>query len=74
MIVVWYLGQDRWRKDVQAHKIRSPWYRSKTAPSFDDMLGAIRGEILSHRYRATLPGQRTLAEYQRTPRELGIAA
>jgi hypothetical protein len=74
MIVVWYLGQDRWRKGVQAHKIRAPWYRSKTAPSFDGMLGAIRGEIPSHRYRANLPGKCTLAEYQRTLWELGIAA
>ncbi|QDV05310.1 hypothetical protein Poly30_08060 [Planctomycetes bacterium Poly30] len=74
IIVVWYLGEDRWRQDVGAHKIQAPWYRSKTTPSFDDMLSAIRGEILSHRYLATPPPERTLAEYQRTLQDLGIAA
>ena len=74
MTVVWYLGQDRWKQDVKEHRIRAPWYRSEATPNFADMLGAIRGEILNHRYQTTPPWKRTLAEYRRTLQRLGIAA
>jgi hypothetical protein len=74
MIIVWYLGQDRWKQDVEKHKALAPWYQTKVAPSFDDMLAAIRGEILGHRYQATPPSDRTVAEYLRGLQALGIAA
>jgi len=74
ILVAWYLGQDRWKQDVEAHKTRAPWYRTKTTPSFDDMMNAVRVEILAHRITATPPPLRTLAESREALRELGMAA
>ncbi len=74
ILVAWYLGQDRWKQDVEAHKARSPWYLTKTTPSIDDMLNAMRTDILARRLYATPPQKHTLAEYRRTLWEYGITA
>lgn len=74
MIIVWYLGQERWRQDVEEHRARAPWYSSKITPSFNDMLCAIRREILGHRYATTPRRERTLAEYLGTLQDIGLAA
>lgn len=74
IVVVWYLGENRWRRDVAYHGKRCPWYRSKEAPSFRDMLEAMRIEIMVHRLLARPLLTRTLAETRGTLRSLGIAA
>ena len=74
IVIVWYLGEERWRRDVSALRQRAPWYRSKATPSFEDMLEALRTELLVHRlYRQPLLN-RTRAETQRSLRMLGMAA
>ncbi len=74
IIIVWYLGQDRWREEVAARRRRAPWYRSKSTPSFQDMLNALRGTILRHRYEANPIETHTVAKYEQTLHALGIAA
>ena len=74
ILVAWYLSQDRWQQDVAGHKARARWYRTKATPSFDDMLHAVRVEILAHRMTATPPPMGTLAESRKALRELGMAA
>jgi hypothetical protein len=74
ILVAWYLGQDRWEQDVEKHRAGAPWYGSKSTPSFNDILGALRLEILTHRYDATPPKKRTRAQYADDLRALGIAA
>lgn len=74
IVIAWYLEQGRWHHDVQRHRRRAPWYRSKTTPSFEDMLAALRTEILIHRLLGHPLSNRTRAETRRTLTRLGIAA
>jgi len=74
IIVVWYLGENRWRRDVTSRTQKCPWYRSKRAPSFYDMLNAARIEIMAHRLLKRPLRNRTLAETRKTLKTLGIAA
>ena len=73
IVVVWYIGENRWKRDVAHRCKRSPWYRSKQTPSFNDMLAAMRVEIMAHRLLARPLRNRTLAETRDTQRSLGIA-
>ena len=74
IVVVWYLGENRWRRDVQAHCKRAPWYRSKTTPSLEDMLDALRTEILIHRLLGHPILNRTRTEIRTALRRFGMAA
>lgn len=73
IVVVWYLRSNRWQRDVQRQRARAPWYRTKATPSFEDMVEALRLEILSHRLLAKPLRTRTLAETRRTLMALGMA-
>ena len=74
IVIVWYLGEGRWQRDVQALRKRAPWYRSKRSPSFEDMLDALRTELLVHRVLGHPLLNRTRAETRRALRDLGMAA
>ena len=74
IVVVWYLGEKRWRRDVAERSKRCPWYRSKETPSFQDMLDAMRVEILAHRLLARPLLNRTIEETRGTLRSMGVAA
>ena len=74
IVVIWYLRQDRWKADVQARRAQCPWYQSKATPSFEDMLSALRLEIMTHRFFAHPLRARTLSETRDTLQELGVAA
>ena len=74
IVIVWYLGENRWQRDVQAHRKRAPWNRSKETPSVADMLEALRTEILLHRLLGHPLLNRTRAETRGTLRKLGMAA
>lgn len=73
IVIVWYLRTERWQRDVEAHRKRAPWYRSKTTPSFEDMLGALQTEILVQRLLRHPLQNRTRAETRKTLRRLGMA-
>jgi hypothetical protein len=74
IVVVWYLREDRWQRDVDDQRRRAPWYRKKTTPSFEDMIEAMRLDILTHRLLAYPLRTRTLAETRRSLMTIGIAA
>ena len=74
IVIVWYLGENRWQHDVLEHRRRAPWYRTKATPSFGDMVDALRGEILLHRLLQHPLPNRTRAETRKALRRLGVAA
>lgn len=49
LVHLWYFGAGNPKADVQRARERAPWHRHKAAPSFTDMLGALRREILRER-------------------------
>jgi len=73
VIVVWYLRSNRWQSDVEAHRKRARWYRSKKTPSYQDMLEALRTECLVHRLMRHPPQNHTRRETRRFLRTLGMA-
>jgi hypothetical protein len=74
IVILWYLGEDRWQRDVLEHRKRAPWYRTKATPSFEDMVEALRAEILVHQLLAHPLLNRTRAETRKALRRLGMAA
>lgn len=74
IVIVWYLGADRWQRDVRELRKRATWYRSKNTPSFEDMLDALRTEILVHRLLGHALPNRTRPETRSALKRLGIAA
>lgn len=74
IVIVWYVGEGRWQRDVRTAREQAPWYRSKRSPSFEDMLKALRSEILIHRLSGHPLLNRTRAETRRALRMLGMAA
>ena len=74
IIVVWYLRQNRWQKDVDAHQAWARWYRTKRTPSFDDMLHALRLDLLAHRLSSNPLPTRPCVKLFRSLRQLGLAA
>jgi len=49
VVVIWYLQHGQDERDVRRAWQRMPWYRSKDAPSFNDMLVALRRETWAGR-------------------------
>lgn len=74
ILVVWYLHEQRWERDVERRRMECPWYASKESPSLQDMLSAAREEILARRLLAKPLLTRTLAETRKALRNLGLAA
>ena len=52
LVVIWYLKHGEPAADVAQVKKEAPWYRHKRAPSFYDMLAAVRREIWAARFSA----------------------
>ncbi len=74
VLVLWYLREQRWERDVERRRKECRWYASKHAPSMQDMLSAAREEILAHRLLSKPLLTRTLAETRRLVRRIGLAA
>lgn len=65
LVIVWYARHAHTTADVVAeHRRRAPWYRTKTAPSFDDMLALLRRTIIASRFSATRPTQPDLTKIE----------
>jgi hypothetical protein len=62
MIILWYAQHGRPIQDITTHRTRSPWYTTKTEPSFQDMIDALRRVTLAARFAPTTPGQPTPEE------------
>lgn len=57
LVIVWYARHRHSPAIVEEHRRRAPWYRTKTQPSFDDMLALLRRPIIAARFSATRPDQ-----------------
>jgi hypothetical protein len=49
LVVLWYLANGCVEEDVKRARLRAPWYRHKSEPSFGDMLGALRRHLWAER-------------------------
>ncbi len=52
VVILWYLKHGQPSKDVERAKAEAPWYSHKKAPSFADMLAAMRRAIWAARFSA----------------------
>jgi hypothetical protein len=52
IVVLWYMQHGHASRDVRNVRTRAPWRCRKTAPSFADMVAALRAEILRSRRSA----------------------
>ncbi|MBF8184936.1 transposase [Nonomuraea sp. K274] len=58
LVIIWYARHAHHTADVVAdHRRRAPWYRTKSRPSFDDMLALLRRQVIASRFSATWPAQ-----------------
>lgn len=54
LTVIWYALSGHHPGDIAEHRARSPWYLTKTTPSFADMLAKLRRVIIASQFH---PGQ-----------------
>ncbi len=54
LTITWYALHGHHPGDVAEHRQRSPWYLTKTTPSFADMLAKLRRVIIATQFH---PGQ-----------------
>jgi hypothetical protein len=57
MVIVWYALYGYDPADVTDRAIAQPWYRTKTEPSFEDMILKLRKTIIAARFTGVTPGQ-----------------
>ncbi len=50
IVVIWYLKHGQKDEDVKRVRNEAPWYRHKVAPSYADMVGAVRRELWVARF------------------------
>jgi hypothetical protein len=62
LIILWYAQHGHPTQDAAAHRSLSPWYTTKTDPSFQDMIDALRRATLAARFSPTSPAQPTPEE------------
>jgi len=74
LAVRWYLGSGHPSLDVARARRRAPWYRHKRSVSFEDMLAALRSDVLRHQFRRMRPDTRIRRISQKLAQIAGIAA
>jgi hypothetical protein len=57
MVIAWYALHGYDPADVTDRAIAQPWYRTKTEPSFEDMILKLRKTIIAARFTTVTPGQ-----------------
>jgi hypothetical protein len=57
MVITWYALYGYDPADVTDRAIAQPWYRTKTEPSFEDMITKLRKTIIATRFTTVTPGQ-----------------
>jgi predicted metal-dependent HD superfamily phosphohydrolase len=57
MVTVWYALYGHDPADITDRAIAQPWYRTKTEPSFEDMIRKLRKTIIATRFSTVAPGQ-----------------
>ncbi len=62
LAVLWYATAGHHPADVDDHRARAPWYRTKAEPSTADMIAKLRRVLIAAKYRPVHPGEPTHAE------------
>lgn len=57
MVTAWYALYGYDPADVTDRAIAQPWYRTKTEPSFEDMIIKLRKTLIAARFSTVTPGQ-----------------
>jgi hypothetical protein len=57
MVITWYALYGYDPADVTDRAIAQPWYRTKTEPSFEDMITKLRKTLIAARFTTVTPGQ-----------------
>jgi len=75
LTITWYALAGHDPDDVTQHRTLRPWYLTKTAPSFADMLAKLRRVIIAsqfHRGRGRAPKPQEIAEVQQAWAAAGL--
>ena len=75
LAITWYALHGHHPDDVQEHRQRSPWYLTKTTPSFADMLAKLRRVIIAcqfHPGQARAPKPAEIAQIQQAWAAAGL--
>jgi hypothetical protein len=75
LTIIWYALSGHHPTDVEEHRQRSPWYLTKTTPSFADMLAKLRRVIIAaqfHPGRGCAPQPAEIAQVQRAWAAAGL--
>jgi hypothetical protein len=62
LAIVWYATCGHHPADLAARRARSPWYRTKQAPSIADMLAKLRRVLIAVQYQQGQPPTPTMPE------------
>ena len=57
LVVVWYALHGYHPDDALDRRLAQPWYRTKTEPSFEDMITKLRKALIVARFTPVSPGQ-----------------
>ena len=60
--MLWYATAGHHPGDVDDHRARAPWYRTKAEPSTADMIAKLRRVLIAAKYRPVQPFRPTPAE------------
>jgi len=62
IVVLWYAQHGYEAADITERRTHQPWYRTKTEPSYHDMITKLRRELIKHRNHPQSPDQPTAPE------------
>jgi hypothetical protein len=57
LVVVWYALHGHHPDDAHDRRLAQPWYRTKTEPSFEDMITKLRKTLIVARFTPVSPAQ-----------------
>jgi len=57
LVVIWYALHGHHPDDASDRRLAQPWYRTKTEPSFEDMITKLRKALIVARFSPVSPGQ-----------------
>lgn len=75
LTIIWYALSGHDPGDVTEHRQRSPWYLTKTTPSFADMLAKLRRVIIANQFhpgRGSVPTHEEIAQVQQAWAAAGL--
>ena len=75
LTIIWYALHGHHPDDAAEHRRRSPWYLTKTTPSFADMLAKLRRVIIANQFhpgRGSTPTPREITQVQQAWAAAGL--